>query len=276
MHRLQTGQPLSIYAQDWNMLCDMVEQIRKGEENLAMSKSAIRTYVQIYNATDSIAEEGTVWELSSPVITPTDNLDDFQKHPVFRIAVPTQDTQGVLCVVTSPVNPHSQGISVVAGGVALFASVGDSGATRAMPDGMGGMIAGQDGQIQLAYADQTTGWCYAILGAGGGGSAYNGYFKVTTQTVEEVKTIHVTAGRYFVNGQPMSLPAMDISFADNSYVLLRHNKEAGGMIVVADPFQWTKTDTCTVLAEISNGSVRQICHDMPSLFLIGKCGEDSP
>lgn len=276
MHRLQTGQPLSIYAQDWNMLCDMVEQIRKGEENLAMSKSAIRTYVQIYNATDSIAEAGSVWELSSPVITPTDNLDDFQKHPVFRIAVPTQDTQGVLCVVTSPVNPHSQGIGVVAGGVALFASVGDSGATRAMPDGMGGMIAGQDGQIQLAYADQTTGWCYAILGAGGGGSAYNGYFAVSVKTVEEVKTIHVTAGRYFINGQQAYMPATDVDFNDNTCVLLYHEKETGGMIVVNEPFSWTKTETCTVLAEIHDGVVRQVCHSMPSLFFVGKCGTDSP
>ncbi len=276
MHRLQTGQPLSIYAQDWNMMCDMVEQIRKNEENHALNRSAIRTYVQIYNPTENIAEEGTVWELGSPIITPSDNLDEFQKHPIFTIHVPTQDTEGVLCVLTAPVNPFEQGIGVVAGGVALFASVGGSGATRAMPDGQGGMIAGNDGQIQLAYADTSTGWCYAILGAGGGGSRYNGYFATSVQTVSDVKIVHVTAGRYFVNGMPTALPAMDLPFADNTYVLLRHSKDGGGMIVLAEPFQWSKTDTCTILAEIANGTVRQICHDMPSLWFVGKCGEDSP
>ena len=63
MHRLTQGGPLTIYAQDWNAMCDMVEQIRKGEENHAMSRSAIRTYVQVYNGTEGIVEEGTPEEI---------------------------------------------------------------------------------------------------------------------------------------------------------------------------------------------------------------------
>lgn len=276
MHKLQTGQPLSIYAQDWNMMCDLVEQIRKGEENNAMTRSAIRTYVQIYNGTSIVAEEGSVWELSTPMIFPSDNLDDFKKHPVFGIKIPTQDTEGVLCVLTSPVNPSSQGIGVVAGGVALFASEAVSGASRAMPDGQGGVIAGTEGQIELAYADEATGWCYAILGAGGGGSSYNGYFKVSVKTVGDVKTVQISSGRYYVNGRLFLLPQTEVPFEDNSRVVLHHNREFGGVVGIMEPFNWTKTDTCTVIAEIVNGTVRQICHDMPTLFLLGKCGEDSP
>ena len=84
MHRLTQGGPLTIYAQDWNAMCDMVEQIRKGEENHAMSRSAIRTYVQVYNGTEGIVEEGTVWELGLPLIEPADGLEEFMAHPVFH------------------------------------------------------------------------------------------------------------------------------------------------------------------------------------------------
>ena len=276
MHKLVSGGPLKIYASDWNTIIDAIEAVRKSEENHAMMRSAIRTYVQVYNPTNAVATEGSVWELGTPVISPSSNLEQFQKHPVFNLALPAPDSTGILCALTAPVNANEQGIGVVTGGVAVFASVGDSGATRAMPDGQGGLVAGADGPIQLAYADQATGWCYAILGAGGGGSAYNGYFAVSIKNGEEVKTIHVSAGRYFINGQQAYMPATDVDFNDNTCVLLYHEKETGGMIVVNEPFSWSKTETCTVLAEIHDGVVRQVCHSMPSLFFVGKCGTDSP
>ena len=275
MHKLVSGGPLKIYASDWNTIIDAIEAVRKSEENHAYNRSAIRTYVQVYNPTNAVATEGSVWELGMPVISPSSNLEQFQKHPVFNLKVPTADTAGILCALTAPVNANEQGIGVVTGGVAVFASVGDSGASRAMPDGQGGLVAGADGPIQLAYADQATGWCYAILGAGGGGSAYNGYFAVSIKTVENVKYVHVGAGKYFLNGQPLSLPAIDMAFMDNTSVLLKYNKTDGGYISLSEPSAWSKTETCTVLAEISNGTIRQICHDMPSIMLIGKCGEDS-
>ena len=106
MHKLTQGGPLAIYAQDWNLLCDMVEQIRKGEENNSLNKSAIRTYVQVYNGTSGIADEGPVWELGSPQITPDENLEDFKAHPVFSLVKPASETGGTLCVLTAPINPH--------------------------------------------------------------------------------------------------------------------------------------------------------------------------
>ena len=274
MHKLTQGGPLAIYAQDWNLLCDMVEQIRKGEENNALNKSAIRTYVQVYNGTSGIADEGTVWELGSPQITPDENLEDFQAHPVFSLVKPASETQGTLCVLTAPINPHEQGIGVVTGAVALKCTVNSSSDKWAKPDGKGGMVTGADGTVQLVYADTETGWCYAILGAGGGGGTrYNGYFATSIVSEGDAKEILVNRGRCFVNATPVLVPMQRLPYSDNMTVLLKYDRNNGVSIVQANPYAWSKEGSCTVIAEVYDGVLRQICHDMPVLWCLGKCEE---
>ena len=273
MHRLTQGGPLTIYAQDWNAMCDMVEQIRKGEENHAMSRSAIRTYVQVCNDTDGIIEEGTVWELGSPQITPDENLDDFQAHPVFSLVKPASETEGTLCVLTAPINPHEQGIGVVTGAVAMRCNVSSSSDRWAKPDGNGGMVTGSEGTVKLAYADISTGWCYAILGAGGG-SRYNGYFATSIVTEGDAKEVLVKGGRCFANATPVFVSDGHLPYSEDMTVLLKYDLDTGVTIVQGEPYTWSKEGSCTVIAEVRKGVLRQICHDMPVLWLLGQCEEE--
>ena len=274
MHRLTQGGPLTIYAQDWNAMCDLVEQIRKGEENHAMSRSAIRTYVQVYNGTEGIIEDGTVWELGSPQITPDENLDDFQAHPVFSLVKPASETEGTLCVLTAPINPHEQGIGVVTGAVAMRCSVSSSSDRWAKPDGNGGMVTGSDGTVRLAYADIGTGWCYAILGAGSGGSRYNGYFAASIVTEGDSKEVLVKGGRCFANATPVFVSDGHLPYSEDMTVLLKYSLKDGVTIVQGEPYTWDKDGSCTVLAEVRKGVLRQICHDMPVLWCLGKCEDE--
>ena len=273
MHKLTQGGPLTIYAQDWNLLCDMVEQIRKGEENNSLNKSAIRTYVQVYNGTSGIADEGTVWELGSPQITPDENLEDFKAHPVFSLVKPASETDGTLCVLTAPVNPHEQGIGVVTGAVALKCTVNSPSDKWAKPDGKGGMVTGADGTVQLVYADTETGWCYAILGAGGGGSKYDGYFATAIVSDGEKKEVLVKEGKCFANATPVTVSEHRLPFSKEMTILLTYNRETGVDVVDMAPYAWSRAGSCTVIAEVNDGVLRQICHDMPVLWCLGKCEE---
>ena len=273
MHRLTQGGPLTIYAQDWNAMCDMVEQIRKGEENHAMSRSAIRTYVQVYNDTDGIIEDGTVWELGSPQITPDENLDDFQAHPVFSLVKPASETEGTLCVLTAPINPHEQGIGVVTGAVAMRCNVSSSSDRWAKPDGNGGMVTGSEGTVKLAYADISTGWCYAILGAGGG-SRYSGYFATSIVTEGDSKEVLVKGGRCFANATPVFVSDGHLPYSEDMTVLLKYDLDKGVTIGQGEPYTWSKDGSCTVIAEVRKGVLRQICHDMPVLWCLGRCEDE--
>lgn len=274
MHRLTQGGPLTIYAQDWNRMCDLVEQIRKGEENHAMSRSAIRTYVQVYNGTEGIIEEGTVWELGSPQITPDENLDDFQAHPVFSLVKPASETEGTLCALTAPINPHEQGIGVVTGAVAMRCNVSSSSDRWAKPDGNGGMVTGSEGTVKLAYADISTGWCYAILGAGSGGSRYNGYFATSIVTEGESKEVLVKGGRCFANAEPVLVSDSHLPYSEDMTVLLKYDLDTGVTIGQGEPYTWNKDGSCTVIAEVRKGVLRQICHDMPVLWCLGRCEDE--
>ena len=273
MHRLTQGGPLTIYAQDWNAMCDMVEQIRKGEESHAMSRSAIRTYVQVYNGTDGIIEDGTVWELGSPQITPDENLDDFQAHPVFSLVKPASETEGTLCVLTAPINPHEQGIGVVTGAVAMRCNVSSSSDRWAKPDGNGGMVTGSEGTVKLAYADISTGWCYAILGAGGG-SRYSGYFATSIVTEGDSKEVLVKGGRCFANATPVFVSDGHLPYSEDMTVLLKYDLDKGVTIGQGEPYTWSKDGSCTVIAEVRKGVLRQICHDMPVLWCLGRCEDE--
>lgn len=273
MHRLTQGGPLTIYAQDWNAMCDLVEQIRKGEEDHAMSRSAIRTYVQVYNGTESLVEEGTVWELGLPQITPEENLDDFQAHPVFSLVKPASETEGTLCVLTAPINPKEQGIGVVTGAVAMKCNVSSSSDRWAKPDGNGGMVTGSDGTVRLVYADISTGWCYAILGAGSG-SRYNGYFATSIVTEGDSKEVLVKGGRCFANATPTLVSDGHLPYSEDMTVLLKYDLDKGVTIVQGEPYTWGKDGSCTVIAEIRKGVLRQICHDMPVLWCLGKCEDE--
>ena len=274
MHRLTQGGPLTIYAQDWNAMCDLVEQIRKGEENHAMSRSAIRTYVQVYNGTEGIMEEGTVWELGLPLIEPADGLEEFVAHPVFTLGIPT-DEDSTLCVLTAPINPHEQGIGVVTGAVAMRCNVSSSSDRWAKPDGNGGMVTGSDGTVRLAYADIMTGWCYAILGAGSGGSRYNGYFATSIVTEGDRKEVLVKGGRCFANATPVTVEEQRLPYSEDMTILLTYNLNGGlnGGVKIeeGEPSTWDREKSCTVIAEVRKGVLRQICHDMPVLWLLGQC-----
>lgn len=270
MHRLTQGGPLKIYAQDWNLMCDMVEQIRKGEENHAMSRSAIRTYVQVYNGTGVIVEEGTVWELGLPLIEPADGVEEFMAHPVFTLGIPT-DEDSTLCVLTAPINPHEQGIGVVTGAVAMRCNVSSSSDRWAKPDGNGGMVTGSEGTVRLAYADISTGWCYAILGAGSGGSRYNGYFATSIVDSNGVKEIHVSEGRCFANATPVSVMKHILPYREEMTILLKYHVDGGVTVGEGEPYTWDKDGSCTVIAEVRKGVLRQICHDMPVLWCLGQC-----
>ena len=274
MHRLTQGGPLTIYAQDWNAMCDLVEQIRKGEENHAMSRSAIRTYVQVYNGTESIVEEGTVWELGLPLIEPVDGLEEFVAHPVFQLGIPT-DEDSTLCVLTAPINPHEQGIGVVTGAVAMRCNVSSSSDRWAKPDGNGSMVTGSEGTVRLAYADIRTGWCYAILGAGSGGSRYNGYFATSIVTEGDRKEVLVKGGRCFANATPVTVEEQRLPYSEDMTILLTYNLNGGlnGGVKIeeGEPSTWGREKSCTVIAEVRKGVLRQICHDMPVLWLLGQC-----
>lgn len=274
MHKLTQGGPLTIYAQDWNMLCDMVEQIRKGEENHALNRSAIRTYVQVYNGTGDIASEGTVWELGEPLITPEEGLDSFQAHPVFTLVKTTSETEGTLCVLTAPINPNEQGVGVVTGAVPLQCSVASETDRWAKPDGNGGMVTGADGQVQLVYANQATGWCYAILGAGGGGSRYDGYFATSIVSDGGTKEVLVKPGKVFANASPVGVSEHRLPYSKDMTILLTFSRETGVEIVDRYPYTWSEAGSCTVIAEVRNGVLRQICHDMPVLWCLGRCKDD--
>ena len=143
----------------------------------------------------------------------------------------------------------------------------------AKPDGNGGMVTGSDGTVRLVYADIGTGWCYAILGAGSG-SRYNGYFATSIVTNGDSKEVLVKGGRCFANATPTFVSDGHLPYSEDMTVLLKYDLTTGVTIVQGEPYTWDKDGSCTVIAEVRKGVLRQICHDMPVLWLLGQCEEE--
>lgn len=181
MKRVIPGSPLRIHAGDWNRLADLVDSQVTDLESQSMRSGRSQTVIEVINNGQTALPEGRFVCLGTPVLLPSNELEQFKSNPVFAIDDTLEGS--VFAVLSSPANPGEIVPAVVSGGSPCLVDVSDSSHRFAVPSG-GRMISAAEGPVQLAYTGGigTDSWCFAVLGAGGGGGegigsgAYTGPF----------------------------------------------------------------------------------------------------
>lgn len=178
--RAQPGEPLRIPAATWNVILDTVQRDRgdlaDDEANVEMSDSTAdgpwpsSAIIRVRNDTGAIVSRFGVVALSDAPITPSSNLDQFQRYPSFAGTTPTATTTS-WAVLLEPLDAGQWGEALVQGMVACQVEVLDAGHTRARAKS--GSVtqlqsAATGGEGVLVWKESGTGskWAYVLLMGG--------------------------------------------------------------------------------------------------------------
>jgi hypothetical protein len=181
LDHVQSGQPLSLPAADWNGAMDAArawQQRRGGAPTGAGGVwSDLSGIVLVKNSSGVDRSWGDVLGLGAPVFGPGDNEADFRTNPIFIGSTPAAGThEGRFAVLLGPIPNGSVGRGLVSGPVAVHVNtdVGDEGVTAFADvcDGETGFLktkAGGSARILWRNAGTGSQWAWVLLGAGTGG-----------------------------------------------------------------------------------------------------------
>jgi hypothetical protein len=127
MKKVLSGQPLSIPAADYNQFVDAAEWVRKNSINVvAGSTNKNRTYTTIsfLNSTAEPLLTGFPIGIGDPVITPTDNIDEFNSRVVMNALLPdAEDHFGRFAIVLTDTPVDDYGVAVIDGVIQCLLNV---------------------------------------------------------------------------------------------------------------------------------------------------------
>lgn len=162
------GDRAVLQAEAWNAMLDAARAARaarfsggRGDPLLDARQSGI---VPVKNGTGSTVARFGVLKLSSALISPTDNLAEFQRRPMFLGAAPAADTDSV-CVVLEPIAAGKIGLAVASGVTVANLSVSDASHEYAAPAaGVTATLASAtSGPAKILYKQSGTGTKWGIV-----------------------------------------------------------------------------------------------------------------
>jgi hypothetical protein len=125
--KVQPGDPLRIPADAWNALMDLSQFQRNQRHNqLSDSEGTSRqtTLAKVRNQTGVDLDRFSIVALGSPIVSPTDNLNEFKNQSNFQGLLPSANTKSRFGVLLEPLGENRIGTAVVSGCVIARVSVG--------------------------------------------------------------------------------------------------------------------------------------------------------
>jgi len=168
---LHPGDPIPREAATYNAYGDAAKAHREGQNRLSgggLSEVVPPGVVFIKNATEGALDRGSVVGLGDVVITPEDNLPEFQSQPVFLGETPSTSSHvDKWCVLAEPLADGDIGWAYLAGVHAAQVSFATANQMYANLDDGETMLKGAWGGARVLYKESGTGtkWATLLLGA---------------------------------------------------------------------------------------------------------------
>lgn len=121
LRHVQRGQPLRIPAADWNAIVDatrahLEDQLGNGGTTTSGGKQAGVVFVK--NASGAAVDRFAVLGIGGPIITPTDNADEFKRQVAVSGVTPTSGHAGKFVILLEPA-PSGGIVRAVVAGVSI-------------------------------------------------------------------------------------------------------------------------------------------------------------
>jgi hypothetical protein len=124
--KVQSGEPLQIPAEAWNALMDLSQAHRNQRHNQQNhTEGTLRqtTLAKVRNHTGVDLDRFSIMALGNPILSPDDNLNEFQRQSTFQGLLPSANTGSRFGVLLEPLKPNMIGTAVVSGCVIVRVSV---------------------------------------------------------------------------------------------------------------------------------------------------------
>lgn len=188
MNKVRPGQPLRVAADSFNAFMDAADAHRRGMMSLAAPEGGLGALpgipVTVRNSSGADQDRYAVLEIGGIVISPTDNLRQFQSRPGFTLVLPTAESQR-LVILQEPVRSGRVGEALIAGVSAVRVAMLDATHAYAKPtDGDATRLtSAAGGPFRILYAEPGTGTKWAAV-----------YFPVTAGGSSFVRVVQITGG----------------------------------------------------------------------------------
>lgn len=182
---VSAGDDLVIPAEDWNYMLAAARKMRERSEDVPPSGNLQYPFAVARVRNDSGADQDrfSVLGLSSPVISPTDNLTEFQARLSFSGVTPVGGAhEGKFGIILEPLASGAIGSILLAGACPVQMTGADVGFAE-ISNSSNTLSANAAGSAKVLWADSgnSTRWAYVRFGAAGG-SGINGTKQVCTPT----------------------------------------------------------------------------------------------
>ena len=172
---MQRGDPLRIPASDWNAIVDATrayyEKHLGGAGRSATAGTKQAGVVLVRNDAGADAARFDVLGIDSPVISPTDNLDEFSREVALACVAPTAaDHAGAFVVLQEPIAAGKLGRAVVDGVTPARVNISDEKHRfAAIEDGNStSLVSRAIGPVSILWAEAGTGEVLAVVRLDGG------------------------------------------------------------------------------------------------------------
>jgi hypothetical protein len=170
LKHVQRGDPLRIPANDWNAIVDATrayyEKQLGGTGRSATAGTKQAGIVLVHNDSGADASRFDVLGIDSPVISPTDNLEEFSREVALACVAPTAaDHAGAFVVLQEPIAAGKLGRAVIDGVTPARVNVSDEKHRfAAIEDGSStSLVSRAVGPVSILWSETGTGEVWAVV-----------------------------------------------------------------------------------------------------------------
>lgn len=177
--RVTPGTPQRISARDWNGAMDAARVIASGFLEPAAVRLPFSPGIRVKNSTTEDVPRFGVLSISSVVISPSDNLSEFQKILLVGGTPDAEVHSGKFVVTAEPIASGKIGSCIAMGIAPVLVDDGD-GDFADVATGQRGYLARGPSGARILWVDNTESetpdryWAYVAVGGGGGGGEESG------------------------------------------------------------------------------------------------------
>lgn len=191
MQRVKAGEPLKISAKAFNTLMDSAEIIKNQQRNTNKPSSfavSDNNYILIRNQTGARRQRFDAVSLSTPIFTPTMDLNAFQTQIVFDVIAITGNLNEQLVILQETLDVGAIGRACLHGVTPVRIGNYQPGChyVRGVND-YSTLMAGPTGSIKILWCQNTTNTQWALVDMD---------HSSTTPATYQVQSLHDDAGKY--------------------------------------------------------------------------------
>ncbi len=173
MKRVQNGDEVSLSANAYNAWCDAAEDLqsrRMSQTGVARPERRVPDVVLVRNDSGADVDRYGILGIDGPIITPTDNLDEFKNRVTLKGVLPTSAHADAFVVLLEPLADGVIGEAIISGVCQVQIDVASAADTTcgADVDDTAKLKSGA-GSNSILWKESGTGTKWAVVRIGGGG-----------------------------------------------------------------------------------------------------------